>query len=151
MKTNPTNRMKDPFFAQLMFLIEQLICKVDQEAAGKGIVLKDSQIMSALTKARGLFEGKQPKISDATELDLIIKKLILSIHGVQNEIMEQYLDEENVEHNVPVRTQDWLGAIETVMDSLSTRRSEIPGSRHYLDFVQDFIAEALQKQRKDEN
>jgi len=150
MKKNPTDRMKDPFFAQLLFLIEQLVCMADQEAAGKGIVLKDSQIASALTKARGLFAGKEPKISESSEPDRIISKLIHSIHDLRNQFLEQIQNENGEQHKVPVDDRDWIGAIETVMDSISTRRSGIPCTRYYLDYVQDFIAEAVESARKKE-
>jgi hypothetical protein len=42
----------------------------------------------------------------------------------------------------PVSKKDWGLAIEAVMKSLSIRRSKIPGSREYLDFVKDFIGQA---------
>ncbi len=142
--------MKDPFFAQLLFLIEQLVCMADQEAAGKGIVLKDSQIVSALTKARGLFAGKEPKIIDSSEPDRIMAKLIHSIHDLSTQFLEQIQDENGELQKAPVDNRDWIGAIETVLDSISTRRSGIPGSRNYLDYVQDFIADAVERARKKE-
>jgi hypothetical protein len=42
----------------------------------------------------------------------------------------------------PVSKKDWGLAIEAVADSLSIRRSKIPRSREYLDFVKGFIDQA---------
>jgi len=79
MKTRPLDRMRDPFFAQLMFSIEDLVCTADSKARGKEIVLKDSQILFTLTKAQGLISGKQPHINDSTESDRILRNLIFAI------------------------------------------------------------------------
>lgn len=142
MKTRPLDRMRDPFFAQLMFFIEDLVCTADSEACGKKIVLKDSQILSALTKAQGLVSGKEPKINEATEADRIIKNLIFAIaqwNTNPNGPALRHLEEGLME---PVSKKDWGLAIEAVANSLSIRRSKIPGSREYLDFVKGFIDQA---------
>ena len=62
MKNNPTDRMKDPFYAGLLFKIEQIICQVDDEAKRQGLELTDSQIRSALVKARKKVAGEDPDI-----------------------------------------------------------------------------------------
>jgi hypothetical protein len=142
MKTRPLDRMRDPFFAQLMFFIEDLVCTVDSEARGKEIVLKDSQILSALTKAHGLVSGKEPKINDSTESDRILKNLIFAIAQSTANPAGPVL--EQLEDGILklVNKEDWGLAIEAVMESLSIRRSKIPGSREYLDFLKDFIGQA---------
>ena len=142
MKTCPLDRMRDPFFAQLMFLIEDLVCTSDSEARGKEIVLKDSQILSALTKAHGLISGKQPQINDSTEGERILKNLIFAIAQLtanpDSPVLEP-LEEGLLE---PVSKKDWRLTIEAVMESLSIRRSKVPGSREYLDFLKNFIGKA---------
>lgn len=52
MKHNPTDRMKDPFYAQLIFQIENMICVADADAKSRGITFTDSQVRSAILKAR---------------------------------------------------------------------------------------------------
>lgn len=126
MKARPADRMRDPFFAQLMFLIEQMICAADRDAAERGVILKDSQVQSALTKAKGLAAGKAPKIGESTEAERILKELIMSINQAPQNMIEQ--------------------SIEAVVDSIKTRRSGLPGSRDYLDFVQEFVARAKERQ-----
>ncbi len=42
----------------------------------------------------------------------------------------------------PLPISDWVKALETVADSIKTRRSNVPGSRDYLDFLPGFIAQA---------
>lgn len=43
---------EEPFYAQSMYVIESAICKADDEAQQKGLRLTDSNIKSALNKAR---------------------------------------------------------------------------------------------------
>lgn len=130
--------MRDPFFAQLMFLIEQTICNADRDAKEQGVILKDSQVQSALAKARGLAAGKAPKIEESTAAERILKELVLSICHAPQALAAQSLDAEGPRQEEPLRTADWNLAIEAVVDSIKTRRSEIPGSRDYLDFLRDF-------------
>lgn len=134
--------MRDPFFAQLMFLIEEAVCTADADAQGRGIVLKDSQILSALTKAHGLVAGKQPKINDTSEADRILKDLIEKIADLPTTFIGIVVDESSGEIGPSAGKREWMMAIEAVMDSLSVRRSGIPGSREYLDFVKGFIGQA---------
>lgn len=145
MKSRPHDRMLDPFFANLMFIIEQMICAIDIDAKNQGITLKDSQINSALVKAMALTAGKNPKIEEKTEADQFIKKLILTIHKAP-EIMSKnikWLDE--TEDKKPLKTSDWILTMETLIASMKTRRSDLPGSRSYLDFAHTFIDDALLK------
>ena len=133
--------MRDPFYAGLMFMIEQKICVADGAAKEAGIILKDSQIQSALTKARGLAAGKEPKIEGSTEAEQILKALILSIYQTPKITMEPSGDTGISQKEEPLQMTDWILAIEAVVDSIKTRRSDVPGSRNYLDFVHDFSAQ----------
>ena len=89
MKNNPTDRMKDPFYAGLLFKIEQIICQVDDEAKRQGLELTDSQIRSALVKARKKVAGEDPDIPEATERDKILAMLIDGLFQAPDDIMEQ--------------------------------------------------------------
>ena len=134
--------MRDPFFAQLLFIIEQLICSADLRAKDLGITLRDSQIQSALIKAAAIASGKNPKVEAATEMDLILKDLIFSIIQEPENIIEKVLTDGQVTSEAALRIVDWIAAIETVLDSIKTRRSGVPGARDYLDYVHQFIAKA---------
>ncbi len=137
--------MRDPFFAQLMFLIEKTICAADQDARQQGVTLKDSQIQSAINKAIGLASGKSPRMEETSEADRILRKLILSInHTINNKLEARIVDGKQQEEK-PIRPAEWIMALESVMDSIKTRRSGIPGSRDYLDFVQGFILRAAKQ------
>ena len=68
--------MKDPFYAGLLFQIEQMICQADDEAKSKGQILTDSQIRSALIKTRKRVGGGGPDIPETNERERIIAKLI---------------------------------------------------------------------------
>jgi len=135
--------MRDPFYAHLIFQIEHLICAADREAGEKGLILKDSQVQSALTKAKGLAGGKTPKFAEATEADRVLLSLIDSIHHAPAALREQSTAADGSQVEKPLRIADWIIAIEAVIDSVKTRRSTIPGSRDYLDFVRKFVAQAL--------
>ncbi len=142
MKNNPTDRMKDPFYAGLLFKIEQIICQVDDEAKRQGLELTDSQIRSALVKARKKVAGEDPDIPEATERDKILAMLIDGLFQAPDDIMEQILGADGTMEEEPLRLSEWIKALETVEDSVKTRKSNIPGSRDYLNFVHRFIQQA---------
>ena len=145
MKPNPTNRMKDPFFAGLMFQIEQMICLADTQARTSGCELTDSQVRSTMIKARKLVQGAEPNLPQATERDRILRGLAMSIYHAPDDLMEQSDDSGGGLTERPLEISDWLKAIDSVHHSIDTRRSDIPGSRDYLSFLQEFIAGAQGK------
>ena len=142
MKNNPTDRMKDPFYAGLLFKIEQIICQVDDEAKRQGLELTDSQIRSALVKARKKVAGEDPDIPEATERDKILAMLIDGLFQAPDDIMEQISGADGTMDEEPLRLSVWIKALETVEDSVKTRKSNIPGSRDYLNFIHRFIQQA---------
>jgi len=135
--------MKDPYFAHLMFMIEELIFDADIEAKENGITFKDSQIQSVLAKAKGLSAGKHPLIEDSTETDRFLKALILRIDNVPTCTSIQSGDEDGPISEEPLKRSDWILAIETTKASLKVRKSAFPGSRTYLDYLQIFVKETL--------
>jgi len=134
--------MRDPFYAGLLFQIEHIICQADDEAKFKGIRLTDSQIKSALNKTRRKLEGGDPEIPTGSEKDGIIAQLIDSLCLAHHDLMERQRHLNSTETDKPLAVADWVRAIETVEDSVKTRKSHIPGSRDYLDFVHGFIEQA---------
>ena len=142
MKGNAIDRMKNPFFAGLIFRIEQMICLTDNEAKEQGIVLTDSQIRSTLVKARKLVEGGDPKLPDATEREQILAFLAMQIYHAPDGFVEQEMDMEEYARSPELEISDWVKAIVSVEASIKVRSSSLPGSRSYLDFVHGFIAEA---------
>lgn len=142
MGKDPTDRMRDPFYAGLLCQIEHIICQADGDAKSKGIRLTDSQIKSALNKTRKKLEGGAPEIPTGSEKDGIIAQLIDSLSLAHHDLMERQRDPNGTETDKPLDVTDWVRAIETVEDSVKTRKSHIPGSRDYLDFVRGFIEQA---------
>lgn len=138
--------MNDPFYAGMLFQLEQIICQADNDAKTKGLQLTDSQVRSALIKTQKTWQGGEPAIPETNEREKILAELINRLLHAPNELMEKRTtDDGRVEEN-PLDISDWLNALETVEDSLQTRRSTIPGSRNYLDYVHRFIEQA--KRRK---
>ena len=140
MKTNPTDRMKDPFFAQLLFQIETLICQADDDSKTRGMQLTDSQMRSTLIKTQKKLQGGEPEIAETTERDKILARLAtLLLHAP---IVRAKQSAEQDDKGEQVRVTDWIKALETVEDSIQTRKSGLPGSRDYLDYIHDFIGQA---------
>ncbi|MBE2202972.1 MAG: hypothetical protein IAE94_01345 [Chthoniobacterales bacterium] len=128
--------LKDPFYAQLMFVIESCICKADHNAAEMGVRLTDSNIKSALNKARKLTTNLviEPKPNIANREDVIAElaasiaanRKLLEVEGEDNQIRD-------------ISNEDWMKAIAAVSASLKVRMSGEPGGRYYLDYVREFI------------
>ncbi len=138
-KTNPTDRMKDPFYAGLLFQIEHIICQADEDAQAEGIRLTDSQIKSALIKTQKKMGGGDPTIPTGTPKDRILAELINSLCQAHHALMERTTGPGGHEIDKDLDEADWIRALETVEDSVETRRSDTPGSRNYLEFVHGFI------------
>jgi hypothetical protein len=132
--------MKDPFYAQLMFVIESAICKADQAAQEKGMRLTDSNVKSALNKARRMMPERviAPVESLETREDFV-EELARSIAANREVLLEET---EGAEGEITeVSLVDWAKAISAVEASLKLRHRNEPGSRDYLDFVRRFVEE----------
>lgn len=132
--------MRDPYYAELIFLIEHMICQADDEAKSKGFRLTDSQVRSAVLKAKKKVQGGEPDIPERNDREKILAGLIDSIYKVREDLMACLMTDDGATKAKPLPVSDWVKALETVEDSIETRRSSVPGSREYLDFVQEFIA-----------
>jgi len=134
--------MKDPFYAQLMHVVETTICKADREAQKKGLRLTDSNIKSALNKARRITTTL--RVADAAESletrEGIIEELARSIAS-NRELLKEVIESEDGTGRAEVSRADWNNAIVAVEASLKLRRSVEPGTRFYLDFVRPFTEE----------
>jgi len=142
MRSNPTDRMKDPFYAGLLFQIENIICQADDEAKTKGLQLTDSQVKSALIKTQKKLQGGEPDIPETNERERILAELVNCLIHAPDALMEQTTTGDGRAEEKPLNISDWVKALETVEDSVKTRKSHIPGSRDYLDFVHEFIGQA---------
>jgi hypothetical protein len=130
--------MKDPFYAQLMYVIEGAICNADEDAQKKGVRLTDSNIKSALNKARRMTPGRVTGLAEPpTTREEIVEELARSIAANREVFLAETEDGERGE----VIWADWVRAISAVEASLKVRQRNEPGSRDYLDFVRRFIEE----------
>ena len=124
-----------------MFVIESAICNADSDAQKNGFRLTDSNIKSALNKARRVTPERVGGRREAFETrEDFIDELALSIAANRELLAEESNGEDGVERT-EVSLADWVKAIAAVEDSLKLRRSTEPGSRDYLDYVQRFIRE----------
>jgi hypothetical protein len=83
------DKMKDPFYAGLIFTLEQFIYEADQTAESVGVKLTDSQIQSTLIKAKKLCQAGTPKLTAQTEKEHILQNLMMSIYHAPDALMEQ--------------------------------------------------------------
>lgn len=139
---NAHKLMKDPFYAQLVYCIESAISEADKHARSMEIRLTDSNIKSALNKARKFKpeppETNEPPQSDLRTKDEVIAELIRSLAGLHT-----LLESEGEEGDVaPVSEADVKKGIAAVEASLKIHKSPEPGSRYYLDYVKDFLEKA---------
>jgi hypothetical protein len=132
--------MRDPFYAQLMFVIECAICKADEAAQKKGVRLTDSNIKSALNKARRMMPEKViAPVESLERREDFVEELARSIAANREVLLEET---EGAEGRIAgVSPGDWGKAISAVEASLKVRRRDEPGSRDYLDFVRRFVEE----------
>jgi len=131
--------MKDPFFAQLMYVIERAICMADRAAQKQGLRLTDSGIKSALNKARKMnLEDATIRVESLKTREDFIEELARGIAANRLLLAEEM---DGREEKKEISQADWIKAIEAVEASLKLRRLPVPGSRFYLDFVRHFIEE----------
>jgi hypothetical protein len=137
---NPTNRMKDPFYASLLFRVETHIHAVDYVAKVTGISLNDSQVRSAILRAAKVVAGQNPKLPDGNARDQLLASLVQVI--ADERIKTQMDPALAIGVGKEITPREWINALETVMDSIKTRTGSISGSRDYLDFLKGFMAES---------
>jgi hypothetical protein len=137
--------MKDPFYAGLMYALESRICALDDRAREAGVILSDSQIQSMLIKLEKSLRGKSPGIPQGCPRDQMLAVWIEANRTPPEELRMERIQESGETVLEPISIGDWLLAVMALIESVKKRRSPIPGSRAYLDFVHDFIARASKK------
>lgn len=137
---NKAHLMNDPFFAAIMFNIESTIHDADCAAASAGVELKDSHIKSCLSKVKTLAKGSHPKAEPKTERERFLLKLAEDIDKLRSEIRGSSDRDSGFHDAKPISTEDWLSAVKAVGDTL--KNHTMSGTRNYLDFLSDFMAEA---------
>ena len=125
MSSNPTDRMKDSFYAGLLIQIERMIYLTDKEAWENGVELTDSQIRSALIKAKKLAQGDAPTVPEATPRDQVLAKLILSLQEAPGDLVVETRLPDGTTEEEPLPMVDWVKALETVMADLREEERDI--------------------------
>lgn len=136
---NPTNRMKDPFYANLLFRIETHVHAADCAAKATGMSLNDSQVRSAILRAAKVVAGQNPKLPDSNARDQLLASLV---QVIADERIQTQMDPALAScGGKEITPREWINALETVMDSIKTRTGSFSGSRDYLDFLKEFVEE----------
>jgi hypothetical protein len=137
---NPTNRMKDPFYANLLFRIETHVHAADCAAKATGMSLNDSQVRSAILRAAKVVAGQNPKLPDSNARDQLLASLV---QVIADERIQTQMDPALAScGGKEITPREWINALETVMDSIKTRTGSFSGSRDYLDFLKGFMEES---------
>ena len=146
MKQNTHDRMQDPFFGYLMAIIEKEIALADAETTEGSRQFTDSQVRSSLIKAIKTAKGEKPAIPAGSEHERLLADLIPRILRKREDVLTRVVDEDDEEPAEddaspaePVLLSYWILAMEAVVSSMKIRTQMTPGSRGYLDFIQDFV------------
>lgn len=133
--------MKDPFYAQILYAIESRIHSVDQAGAGRGVVFTDSLIRSALVRAINTAKGRPPAPVPPTAADKERRpaELAAELGTVRSEIMIGIPQDDGSVVEEPLPAAEWVNALLAVRESCELRGDGRPGSRCYLDFLNEFI------------
>lgn len=144
MRTNPIDRVRDPFYAELVYTVERTILQADRSAKAASIRLTDSQIRSALNKARKVVAGESPSIPTETPREELLAGLIENIVALRSGLAIRPAHEGAAEPIEPADERAMIAGvvtntIETVETLVANRESDTPGSRDYLEFLSSFV------------
>lgn len=139
---NPHDAMQDPFYANILYVIETKLHEGDLLATTRGLKLTDSAVRSALVKASHVAKGHPsvPASANASAKDKFLGELVEQLGRVRAGIRVQTSrpDGSGTEE-APLPAKDWLIALECVRDSCELRSNGQPGSRSYLDYLGAFL------------
>ena len=127
-KNSAGDLMNNPFYSRIMFEIESLVHKRDEEALEQGLRLTDSNVKSAIRKTMGMFEGKPVASTPDDERKQWIGRMAIELAGLAESFEKR-----------DVARKDYSRALLAVEDSLKTRREFEGHSRGYLDFLKRFV------------
>ena len=126
---NTKNLMKDPYYSNMLFAIEGHINRVSEEAKAEGILFSDSNVKSVLNKVKNTIKGKYPKTMEGKRKEELLSLLIDDLSKLPDDMKSDR------------SKKDWILAFKCVEDSLKHRTGG-SGSRAYLDYLINFVAQA---------
>ena len=148
-RPNPADRMRDSFYIGIINVIEKAIRAADNAAKAEGIQLSDSNVKSALAKAKKLLKGGELAPPESGGRNQIIYDLATSIAALPDYLGEQRVNDSGQEEEAPLAPIEVLRGIATVESSLKKWRSKTPGSRTYIHFIRRFLQDADRAERDD--
>ena len=130
---NIANIMKDPIYSRVLYRVESSIHEFDEGLKLEGIPFTDSNVKYAIRKVMGILKGKSPSFSEANESDRALKKLVLLLISIGDELMSDSMGDEKITR------KEWSLSLRALEDTLKTRREMYGHSRGYLDFLKGFL------------
>jgi hypothetical protein len=124
------------------YAIEMVIAEEDARARAAGVTLTDSPVISVLTKVIKAAEGRPPKapFGDGPR-DGFLKAIYERLVAEQSRVRFQFEDEAGQTREEPIDTTSWVACLKRIADSARLRKGQIAGSRGYLDFLVEWLAE----------
>jgi hypothetical protein len=132
------DRLRDEFYAQLVYQLEARIGRADAEAKSKGLLLNDSQVRSALLRAVKVLKGQNPAIPQGNERDAFLAQLVANLIEARADV--RFAEAGNETNPEPVSETIWCNACEAVVASVNIHKIDVPGSRNYLDYLGSFLS-----------
>lgn len=135
---------QDPFLAELCAMAESMILAADKHARSLGMTLTDSNIRSAVIKAQAITAGESPKFPEGRPRDAIVRMLAQSLSEMRDDLasvpVEARPEHEKAGDDVrDISAADWHTALGGIEQSIEIRKSPVPGSRDYLEYLELFL------------
>ena len=138
--------VSEEYFGLIIFQIEARINAREREARARNVMLNDSQVRSILNKVRKQAGGGAPKLARDSERDQVLAAIyddLLEARSLPKE------GDDSDGDTVDIPTRDWVAALRTIEDTVRSH-STGPGSRAYLDSLEDFMADAEKRAESEE-
>ncbi len=135
--------MGDPRFAGILYEIERTLHEADRLAVARSLPLTDSNIRSLLIRAINEAKGKSAKsgANAASGKDRFLAETLQQLAGVRAAIVEELPQPDGSVQRQPLPAADWIESLEAIKDSCAVRTGGEPGSRGYLEFLREFMAD----------
>jgi hypothetical protein len=140
---------EDAYFGLIIFEIETRINAREREARTRNIMLNDSQVRSTLNKVRKQAGGGAPKLDRKSERDQLLAAIYDDLLEARSLLKVESDDEDSEDEPLELPTADWVAALRTIEDTIRSH-STGPGSRGYLDSLEDFMRDAEKRAESEE-
>lgn len=122
--------------------------ETDRQAKAEGVALTDSAMRSLLVRAINEARGKPAKTAPSSARDRGLADTLRRLAEVRASlrvVVGEEAGEPIGSEGDPLPTAEWIHALQAVKESCEARTGGEPGSRGYLDFLTDFLRDAMKR------